>query len=105
MCNRLMEKGSPIDTVSRFIICHFHPDKIILFSQKKDLSGNVTSFKLCIVSPTDNKGEIERSVYLQADCEIPFDLLIYTREEWEQLADEVGSFAWKLDRTGLVIYE
>lgn len=100
-----MEKGSPIDAVSCFIISHFHPDKIILFSQKKDLSGNVTSFKLCIVSPTDNKEEIERSVYLDADCEIPFDLLVYTRSEWEQLIGELGSFAWKLNRTGLVIYE
>ena len=100
-----MEKGSPIDVVSCFIISHFHPDKIILFSQKKDLSGMVTSFKLCIISPADNKEEIERSVYLDADCEIPFDLLIYTRDEWEQLIGELGSFAWKLNRTGLVIYE
>lgn len=65
----------------------------------------MTSFKLCIISPVDNKREIERSVYLQADCEIPFDLLVYTHEEWERLAGEPDSFAWKLDRTGLVIYE
>lgn len=93
-----------IDKISTYISQTLHPQKIILFSQKKDLNGEVKSFKLCIVAAVENRYAAERDIYLGVDCDIPFDLLIYLPEEWEKKRQQEGSFAQRIDRMGRVLY-
>jgi hypothetical protein len=81
--------------------------KIILISKKLDISGEITSFKLCIVLAENNVSvsEIEQSLYMEIDSDISFDLVLYTNNEWDELKDSTGSFAWKINTSGAVLFE
>ena len=52
--------------------------KIYLISYKVDNGGEVTSFKLALILRDDaeNLPELECRLYLNVDCELPFDMVI-----------------------------
>lgn len=82
------------------------PVKIILFSKKYNVEGELTSFKLCVVVKDDvDTDEVECTLYLQLECENPFDVIIYKESEWNTIALEEDSFAAKIQRSGAVLYE
>ena len=93
-----------IDDVVEQIVFNFGPKRIILFSRKNDLVGKCLSFKLCILLDCKDKMEAERQIYINTDSEIPFDIIVYTPEEFESNLDIVGSFASKINKTGIVVY-
>lgn len=93
-----------IDDVVEQIVYNFGPKKVILFSRKDDLSGNCLSFKLCILLNCKDKMEVEKQIYINTDSEIPFDIIVYTPDEFEENLDVIGSFAAKVNRTGIVVY-
>ena len=82
-----------------------NPIKIILFSQKNDVKGALQSFKLCIIIDEGDKLSTEREIYLGADCDISFDVVLYTKSEWEQNVEYADSFAHKVENTGWILYE
>lgn len=84
------------------------PAKLIyLISQKIDISGELLSFKLCVVAEDSigSVSETEQRLYMQIDCGISYDLILYTVSEWERLKGDIGSFAWKINETGRLLYE
>ena len=80
------------------------PSKIILFSQKASLTGDITSFKLCIVAE-GNAAEIEGEIYLKTDCALHYDVLVYSAADWARLIFEPDSFAARINDTGSVLYD
>lgn len=88
------------DTIVRLI----QPEVIILFGRKLTLSGEISSFKLCIVA-SGNAGEIEGKLYLETDCPVHFDVLVYSPEDWKRLGADSGSFAHRILSGGSVLYE
>lgn len=82
----------------------FSPEKIILFSTKYSISGRMKSFKLCLVTDTRDKAELEKNIYLTIDCDIPFDVLVYTPDEWATLTGETDSFANRIKEEGTYVY-
>lgn len=85
-------------------ICN--PHMIILFNKKYDLFDNLTSFKLCVIVPDDvDANELECNLYLELDCENPFDVLIYRNSDWNNLREDEASFASTISKTGVVLYE
>lgn len=80
------------------------PRKIYLYNQRIGADGDTTSFKLCVIAPVEHKVRAERDIYLAIDCEVPFDLLLYTPEEWAQLTTYEGSFACHIQKKGMVVY-
>jgi len=82
------------------------PSKIILFSKKFSLSEELTSFKLCVIVADDvDVIDLESRLYLELDCEDPFDILLYKSSEWEHHTEDDSSFAGTIARTGVVLYE
>lgn len=82
-----------------------HPEKVILVSNKFNTRQELISFKLCIVvNDVLSTAELEGQLYLKTDCPIPFDIIIYNKSEWEDLIEDFGSFAEKVNSTGVVIY-
>lgn len=102
--DRVMQLSDNIKTVRDEIADKFHPQKMLLFSQKHDLSGNVKGFKICIVIDTADKLETEKQIYLDVDSEVPYDVLLYTPEEWQELLGQSGSFAMRIMKKGQCIY-
>lgn len=81
------------------------PKKIYLISQKNNIKGELLSFKLGVIlhGKTEHK-ELEEELYLQIDCDVPFDIVLYNSDEWDELSEEPGTFAWKILNSGIVIY-
>lgn len=81
------------------------PDTVILYNEKRGLDGAVSSFKLCVVTGEANPRSLEEQIYLQVDCPVAFDVLVYGRDDWERLSAEPGSFAARVAGSGRVLYE
>lgn len=100
-----VKSGSPcIDHVVGAVVRRLDPQLVYLYSQKKHPGGGVTGFKLCVVLDNMDKRTAEIEVYRNIDCDIPFDVLIYTMQEWKDLTVWEGSFASKIQQTGLIVY-
>lgn len=82
------------------------PLGIILVSNKVNTEGELVSFKLVIIvsDETESRPELECRLYMQIDCDIPYDIVIYKKSEWEKFKNDMGSFAWKIHNTGAYIY-
>lgn len=100
-----MHLSQEITAVAQEIQEIAHPAQMILFSSKNNLRGEITSFKLCLVCPVekDRKSALEREIYLTVDSPIPYDLVLYTTEEFESLKQVPGSFAHRVEQHGQVI--
>lgn len=79
------------------------PHGVILFHQKQRLDGSLSSFKLCVIA-NGNPAEIEGKIYLSTDCPLPFDVLVYSTEDWARLSKDEESFAYRILQTGSVLY-
>lgn len=95
-----------IKNLSDEIAEKFMPLEIFLVSAKRNNTGDITSFKLCVVVPDDiNVGEFEGEVYMNTECEIPFDIIAYNVGEWNELLDDDCTFAYRIDTAGVILYE
>ena len=94
-----------IRSVCRDIARLFSPERVILFSVKRSVSGAVRSFKVCVVMDTPRTPDIEKRIYLEVDSKLPFDVLVYTPREWAELVSQADSFASTIIREGTVVYE
>lgn len=96
------------------------PEKIILYNEKQGMDGGVSSFKLCVVvdaaeprnadprnaDPRNaDPRSLEEKIYMLVECPVTFDVLVYSRADWERLLSEPDSFARRIAGTGRVLYE
>lgn len=94
-----------IKRVVRDIVAIRKVSSIWLFNKKSDLSGKTSSFKLCVVIAGNDKLEAEKELYLGINCDVPFDLVIYTKSEWDSAKNSVESFAYSVVTKGALLYE
>ena len=80
------------------------PEKIYVFHQKNSPSGELTAVNLCVILPEGDARAAEGRLYGELESELPFDLLVYTAEEWRQLLNTELSFARHIRETGRVLY-
>ena len=95
---------NPISDVVEQIIKMVDVEKIILFSKKIDLNGEISSFKICIITHGNDVYEYEKKIYIDVESEIPFDIVLYSSENWNKYLSEEGSFCNKVISSGSVIY-
>lgn len=100
-----MELSPHVHCLVQAIASLCSPEQIYLYHVKVNLENQVTSFKLCIIADTMNKAALERDIYLNLDCELPYDLVLYTPEEWESFIKKPHSFASEIYRKGVRIYD
>lgn len=81
------------------------PEQIYLFSVKVNMGGEVTSFKLCVIADTQSKTHLEQKIYLSLDCELPYDVVIYTADEWKAFMKNPLSFAHSIIEKGWKVYD
>ena len=95
-----------IASLQRQIIEICAPQKIILFgSQAKGTATERSDIDICIIAETTNKRELLTDLYCEIDSEKPVDFLLYTPEEWNKNIEDAQSFAYKLNREGVLLYE
>ncbi len=95
---------NPISEVVNQITKLVEVEKIILFSKKTDLNGEVSSFKICVITYGNDVHEYEKAIYIDVESDIPFDIIVYSSESWKKYLSEESSFCNKVNSTGSVIY-
>ncbi|NJD02295.1 MAG: nucleotidyltransferase domain-containing protein [Ruminiclostridium sp.] len=96
---------SEINSIKEQIVSYYAPSKIVLFgSQAKGTASKKSDIDLCIIKDTDNKRELLANMYLKIESSKPFDLILYTEAEWSQCANDASSFAYLINKKGIVIY-
>lgn len=86
----------------------FPAEKIYVFGVKyddEDMTG-VAEFDVCIVADVDecDKLPLLKKAYLQIDCDIPFDIFLYSVEDFEELSYDSASFVSRILRKGRLYY-
>lgn len=101
-----MRENPVINQIAQSIAEKCSPIKIILISYKTNNYEELTSFKLALIvnDNIESMPELECSLYMEIDSDIPFDLIFYSISEWNELKDNEGTFAWKINNTGAVLY-
>lgn len=101
-----MEITGEIRQLSDDIVNIVSAVKILLFSRKTNLSGELTSFKLIVIIPDgENEAEATGRIYTECDCDIPFDVVLYSESDWKKLSEEEDTFAHSAAQKGQIIYE
>ena len=94
-----------IDSIKKQIIEKYYPKEIILFgSVAKGIFREHSDIDLCIIMDTTNKRELLTNMYVDIESNIPFDLVLYTIEEWNNCINDKSSFAYSTINTGVKIY-
>lgn len=87
------------------IVEDYEPKAIILFgSVAKGVFKANSDIDLCVIKDTSDKRKLLTQMYVGIDSSIPFDLVLYTTEEWNKCADDKNSFAYIIKNTGVKIY-
>ena len=104
--NKATEKfNKEVDYISRQIIKKYAPEVIILFgSVAKGIFKANSDIDLCIIKNTNDKRKLLADMYVCIDCRIPFDLVLYTTDEWNKFVNDKNSFAYTINNTGVKIY-
>lgn len=86
------------------IVQLFSPSRIIEYNTKYDMDGKLRSFKLCIVGRIEDKKKMLTRIFDEVDSEIPYDILLYTDEQFEELKNSSDAFASRVNQKGRVRY-
>lgn len=97
------EKHAAVQEVLKQIIAIAKPEAVFLYNCKHDLDGELTSFKLCVICEYENKRRLLTDIF-DVDCETPFDVLLYTKEQFRQLRDDTAAFANRVFTKGKMLY-
>ena len=104
-----MENMEDIEYVVSSLAKKFSPCRIYVFSVKKsENTGEITDFDVCVISGFsgfEGKEQAMKSAYTEIDSPIPFDLFLYTPEEFEEKLCIESSFASRVIRKGKCVYE
>jgi predicted nucleotidyltransferase len=94
-----------ISSIKDQIVSIYTPSRIVLFgSQAKGTATKRSDIDLCIIKNTDNKRKLLIDMYLNIESSKPFDLLLYTEDEWNECVNDTTSFAYLINKRGIVIY-
>ena len=91
----------------RDILTVCHPQKILLYNEKRTLStGKLKALSLCIIVPNGtNCRQLRTNLYLAISVDISVSLNVYPADEWQTLLFEHSSYAAWIARKGQVVYE
>lgn len=99
-----MESEQLVNALRDDIVRLCKPLKIYLFSHKQRPSGECYAVKFCVIIPDGNARLVERTLYVEMESELAFDVLVYTAEEWKKLLQNPMSFAAHIESMGRVLY-
>ena len=86
-----MSKELPLVELRDAIVRLAAPETILLVSRKEAVDGSLTAVKLCVVIGEGDPDAVERRLYMDIDSDLPYDVLVYTRGEWDRLAEDAAS--------------
>jgi len=92
-----------INEVLEQVVSVAKPEAVFLYNCKHRMDDSLLSFKLCVICEYENKRRLLSDI-IDVDCDIPFDILIYTKEQFRQLRDNADAFANRICQEGRMLY-
>jgi len=100
-----MNDKSEISKITKQFIDLYAPQKLLLFgSQADNTAGPDSDIDLCVVMEAADKRKLLTDMYVNIESDKPFDLLLYTPNEWENCVKDDLSFAHVINTEGVVLY-
>lgn len=94
-----------LERIKLQIVKRYQPQQVILFgSLARGVIHKDSDIDLCIIIDTKDKRQIARDILLYVDSDKPFDVIVYTPEEWSRYQTDPASMAYSLCKEGKVIY-
>ena len=72
-------------------------------SQAKGTATHDSDIDICVVMNAANKRRVLADMYYQIQSELPLDIFLYIPAEWEDSIRDTTSFAYVINREGLVL--
>ncbi len=97
-----------IGEITKRIVGHFKPQKIILFgSYANGIPTEESDLDLLIIKDSDIPSRLQnRKVRkILSDLKIPVDVIVKTPEEFQTYKDIIGTIIYPANKFGKVIYE
>lgn len=81
------------------------PFQVFLVSSKTDSKGELTAFKLCVITDESHSpSETEAKLLINIDCPVPCDFIVYTNTDWSEYSLDDCTFAYRIDNSGVLLY-
>ncbi len=96
-------KHEAVQEVLEQVISVADPDFVFMYNCKYELDGDLKSFKLCVVCDYTDKRRLLSDIF-DVDCDVPFDILLYTKEQFQALRDDTEAFANRVCTKGKMLY-
>ena len=68
------------------------PLRIMVFSRKQTLDGTLASVKLAVIIGAGDPHAAEHRLYMELEADIPFDVVVYTAQEWGRFSSIFAKF-------------
>ena len=86
------------------ILQHCGASKIILYGSKFTPDGErLREVNLCLVV-TDDPAKVEALLYRELELELVFNLLVYSKEDFNRLTNDPTSYVHSIITKGTVLY-
>lgn len=100
-----MRADTELQKITQQFINLYTPYKLLLFgSQAKSTAKPNSDIDICVIKETTNKRELLSDMYMNIESNMPFDLLLYTPDEWAECITDATSFAYVINKEGVVLY-
>ena len=100
-----MYAGAELGKITEQFINKYAPNKLLLFgSQAKNTAKNDSDIDVCVVINTDNRRKLLADMYFNIHSDKPIDIVLYTPEQWERNVADTTSFAYQINREGVLLY-
>jgi predicted nucleotidyltransferase len=100
-----MRAEKEIDYIKTQFLSIYFPQKLFLFGSQANEKASITSdIDICVVMNTQDKRMLLTDMYMSIQSDKPFDLLLYTPDEWERCLEDKTSFAYKINKEGVRLY-
>ena len=100
-----LKANTELQKITRQFIERYQPHKLFLFgSHAKNSARRDSDIDLCVIVEAADKRMLLTDMYLNIESDVPFDLLLYSPEEWEQCVSDHTSFAYRINKEGILLY-
>ena len=100
-----MKTEIELEKITRQFVDRYQPEKILLFgSQAKNSAGRDSDIDLCVIVNVTDKRKLLTDMYLNIVSDLPFDVLLYSPNEWEQCVADHTSFACQIIKEGVILH-
>jgi len=100
-----LKANSELQKITQQFIERYQPHKLLLFgSHAKNSARWNSDIDLCVIVEAADKRMLLTDMYLNIESDVPFDLLLYSPDEWEQCILDHTSFAYLIHKEGVLLY-